>query len=213
MSVITISRMYGSGGSEVARLVAEELGWTLLDNAVVDAVAERIGATSAEVASREERLPSLVERLASAMALSSQEWISPMVDAQLPPSDERLVEVTTRVVEEAVTRGPVVVVGRGAQSMLAARADVLHVFCYAPRPALIARAAKREKITPEEAAKLVDETNRHREDWVRKHWSRSWRAHENYHMSLDTEWFGLPKAADLVVEVARAKFPGARGAP
>ena len=27
MSVITISRMYGSGGSEVARLVAEELGW------------------------------------------------------------------------------------------------------------------------------------------------------------------------------------------
>jgi len=204
--------MYGSGGSEVALLVAESLGWTLLDNAVVDAVAGRIGATHEEVAAREERLPSLVERLASAMALSSQEWIPPLADAKLPPSDERLVQVTTRVVEEAVTRGPVVVVGRGAQSMLAARADVLHVFCYAPRAALIARAAAREKVTPEEAAKLVDETNKHREEWVRKHWSRSWRAHENYHISLDTEWFGIPRAADLVVEVAQARFPRARGA-
>ena len=206
MAIVTISRMYGSGGSEVARLVAEDLGWTLLDNAVVDAVAERIGATPAEVASREERLPSMVERLASAMALSSQEWISPMADARLPPSDERLVEVTTRVVEEAVARGPVVVVGRGAQSMLAARADALHVFCYAPRPALIARAAAREKVTPEEAARLVEATNKRREEWVRKHWSRSWRAHENYHLSLDTDWFGIRAAADLIVQVARRKF-------
>lgn len=208
MAIITVSRMYGSGGSEVAQLVAQDLGWALLDNAVVDAVAERIGATPAEVASREERLPSLVERLASAMALSSQEWIPPMTDAKLPPSDERLVEVTTRVVEEAVARGPLVVVGRGAQSMLAARTDALHVFCYARRPALIARAVEREKVTPEEAAKLVDDTNKRREDWVRKHWSRSWRAHENYHMSLDTEWFGIRPAADLVVQVARQRFHG-----
>lgn len=203
MSIITISRMYGSGGSEVARLVAEALGWSLLDNAVVDAVAERIGATPAEVASREERLPSMVERLASAMALSSQEWISPMADARLPPSDERLVEVTKRVVEEAVARGPLVVVGRGAQSMLAARADALHVFCYAPRPALIARTMERDKVSAEEAAKLVDKTNKHREEWVGKHWSRSWRAHENYHMSLDTDWFGIRATANIVVKVAR----------
>ncbi|MGI9140989.1 MAG: AAA family ATPase [Gemmatimonadaceae bacterium] len=206
MAIITVSRMYGSGGSEVAQLVAESLGWTLLDNAVVDAVAERIGATTAEVASREERVPSMVERLASAMALSSHEWLTPMADAKLPPSDERLVEVTTRVVEEAVARGPLVVVGRGAQSMLAARSDTLHVFCYAPRPALIARAVAREKISAEEAAKLVDATNKHREDWVRKHWSRSWRAHENYHMSLDTEWLGIRATADMVVQVARERL-------
>lgn len=205
--------MYGSGGSEVAQLVARDLGWALLDNAVVDAVAEKIGATPAEVASREERLPSLVERLASALALSSQEWLSPMADAKLPPSDERLVEVTRRVVEEAVARGPLVVVGRGAQAMLAARSDALHVFCYAPRPALIARSVQRDKLSPEEAAKLVDATNKHREEWVKKHWSRSWRAHENYHMSLDTEWFGIQGAADLVAQVARRKFARELGTP
>ena len=38
MAVLTVSRLYGSGGSEVAAIVARSLGWSLLDNAVVDAV-------------------------------------------------------------------------------------------------------------------------------------------------------------------------------
>ena len=41
--LITISRRYGAGGSEVARLVADSLGWRVVDNAFVDAVAERAG--------------------------------------------------------------------------------------------------------------------------------------------------------------------------
>src|SRR3989442_400391 len=39
--VITITRQYASGGSEVARLVAGALGWTVIDNEFVDQVAER----------------------------------------------------------------------------------------------------------------------------------------------------------------------------
>ena len=67
MPFITISRMYGSAGSEVAERVAAALGWSLFDNAVIDKVAERSGLTRAEVTEREERVPSLVERLASAL--------------------------------------------------------------------------------------------------------------------------------------------------
>ena len=49
MPVITISRMFGSGGSEVAAHVADALGWTLLDNALVERVAARLGRTPVEV--------------------------------------------------------------------------------------------------------------------------------------------------------------------
>ena len=35
MPIVTVSRQYGSGGSEVAERVAEALGWRLYDNAVV----------------------------------------------------------------------------------------------------------------------------------------------------------------------------------
>ena len=205
MAILTVSRLYGSGGSEVAALAAKILGWSLLDNAVVDAVAARMGLSVAEVRDREERVPSLVERLTSAMAMGSQEWASPIADAKRP-TDEQLIEVTCHIIEEAIARGPVVVVGRGAQEMLAERQDALHVFCYAPRKALIARTKQREGVTAEEAARLVDETNKRRDQWVRLHWERDWRAHENYDLSVNTERLGIQGAADLIVTAARKRF-------
>jgi CMP/dCMP kinase len=202
---LTISRLYGSGGSEVAALVAKKLGWSLLDNAVVDAVAARMGLTVAEVRDREERVPSLVERLTSAMAMGSQEWASPIAEAKRP-TDEQLIEVTRHIIEEAIARGPLVVVGRGTQEMLAEREDTLHFFCYAVRKALIARTMKREGVSVEEATRLVDNTNKERDQWVRLHWERDRRAHENYDLSVNTERLGIEGAADLIVSAAKRRF-------
>ncbi|MEO7822596.1 MAG: cytidylate kinase-like family protein [Gemmatimonadaceae bacterium] len=205
MAILTVSRQFGSGGSEVAAVVAKQLGWSLLDNEVVDAVAARLGMSTAEVQAREERVPSLVERLASAMTMGSQEWMTPMAAAKRP-TDEQLLDVTRHIIQEAIARGPVVVVGRGAPAMLAERADALHVFCYAPRKALVARTMKREGLSAEEATRLVDDTNREREQWVRMHWERDWRAHDNYDLSVNTERLGIEGAADLVLAAARSKF-------
>jgi cytidylate kinase len=203
--ILTVSRLYGSGGSEVAARAAKLLGWSLLDNSVVDAVATRMGLSVAEVRDREERVPSLVERLTSAMAMGSQEWASPIADAKRP-TDEQLIEVTRHIIEEAIARGPLVVVGRGAQEMLAEREDALHVFCYAPRKALIARTMQREGVSAEEAAHLVDGTNKERDRWVRLHWERDRRAHENYDLSVNTERLGIEGATQLIVSAAKIRF-------
>src|SRR2546430_392775 len=60
--VITVTRQYASGGSDVAHRVAVALGWTGIDNEFVDQVAERAGLPAAEGAQREERAPGLLER-------------------------------------------------------------------------------------------------------------------------------------------------------
>src|SRR3954465_13046381 len=164
-----------------------------------------MGLSVAEVQAREERVPSLVERLTAAMAMGSQEWVSPMA-AVKRPTDEQMIEVTHRIIEEAIARGPLVVVGRGTQEMLAEREDTLHVFCYAPRKALIARTMQRECIGIEEATRLVDDTNKQRDQWVRLHWERDRRAHENYDLSVNTERLGIQGAADLVLAAARIRF-------
>ena len=114
MPVITISRMYGSGGSEVAERVASALGWSLFDNALVDAIAQRSGLTPAEVSAQEERVPSIVERIAEALSLGSPEVMPPVPAGPVETTDERIVAVTKRVIEEAVQTGPAVFVGRGA---------------------------------------------------------------------------------------------------
>jgi cytidylate kinase len=211
MPVITISRMYGSGGSEVAQRVAAALGWFLLDNDIVDAIAERSGLTRAEVSAQDERVPSLVERLASALSLSSPEMLPPVPTGPVETTEERIIAVTQRVIEEAVQAGPSVFVGRGAQALLAEREDALHVFCYAPRAALRKYAMDTFRVSQEEADKMVADQNKQREQYVRRHWNRNWLAHENYHLCVNTAWLGLDGAAALVVDAARKQFGAAAG--
>ena len=206
MPIVTISRQYGSGGSEVADLVARALGWKLYDNAVVEEVAARLRMTPAEVLAREERVPSLVERMASAMALGIPE-LTPMAgDVALVPSEERMVMMTRRVMEDAVRAGPVVLVGRGAQCMLAKRTDALHVYCYAPVEDLVRYVVEKLGMPIDAARKQVTDTNHQREAYVRLHWKREWRDVANYDLCVNTASLGVDEAAELVVEVARTRF-------
>ena len=206
MPIVTVSRQYGSGGSEVAERVAGALGWKLYDNAVVEAVAARLRLTPAEVSAREERVPSLVERMASAMALGVPEVMPVVGDMAAVPSEERMVMVTRRVIEEAVEAGPAVLVGRGAQCMLARRSDALHVYCYAAEEDLIRYVIENLGIPPAEAPKKVADMNHQREAYVRLHWKRNWRDVANYDLCVNTASLGVDGAARLVTEVARERF-------
>jgi CMP/dCMP kinase len=206
MPLITISRQFGSGGSEIAERVARALDWHLYDNAVANEVAKRLGMQPADVSAREERVPSLPERIASAMALGLPEVMPTVADLALQPNEERITEMTKRVMEEAVLAGPAVLVGRGAQSMLASRADALHVFCYAPPEALASYAVTNLGIAREDAARIVAETNHQREQYVKRHWKRDWRDVANYHLCVNAAWLGIDGAAELIVHLARERF-------
>jgi cytidylate kinase len=205
MAIVTISRMYGAGGSEIAARVARALGWALVDNALVDAVAARLGVTREEVEAREERLPSLAERLVDAMTLGTPEMLVPF-EAGGAVTEERLLEVTRAAIREAASQGPAVIVGRGSQAALAERADALHVLCCAPRGALVARIVHRDGLTESAAAARVDQTNHQREQYVRRHWKREWLAPQNYHVCVNTGLLGIDGAAELVIRLARERF-------
>src|SRR4051812_11987213 len=163
MTIVTISRQYGSGGSEVAQRVARALGWHLWDNELVDQVAARLGITTDEVAAREECVPSLMERMTSAMALGVPEAMPIAGELVMHPSEERMVEMTHRVIEDAVRAGPAVLVGRGAQAMLATRQDALHIYCYSAFPDLVRYAIAHLGDSPAEAPRRVREVNHQRE--------------------------------------------------
>lgn len=209
MPVITVTRLFGSGGSEVARRVAESLGWRLIDGAIVNGIARALRATPSEVQAIDERAPSLAERLADALALGGGEVVSASLATPMPPTEQRIAEVTREVIERAVARGPVVVVGRGAQAYLAQRTDVLHVHCYAPHDALVERTMKREGIDQEEADRMVRAKNQQRENYVKRMFGRAWLAPEHYHIMLNTAWLGQDRCVELVLDLARERF-GAR---
>src|SRR5262245_54776376 len=158
MPVITVSRQYGSGGSDIAERVANRLGWMLIDNEFVDLVAQRAGVAKEEVQRLEERVAPLVERLARALALSSPEVFVSTGQAPSSPTavEEDIVRITETVISEAVVHDNVVLVGRGAQAYIGETGEALHVFVVAPREFRVTRTVERLKVDRKEAERTVD---------------------------------------------------------
>jgi len=213
VAVITISRQFGSGGSDIAKLVAERLGWTLIDNEFVDRVAARAGCTAEEVQQQEERVPTLIERLARALTVSAPEMFAAAADPQvtLPPED-RLVRLTEAVIAEAVQQGNVVMVGRGAQAYLAEREQTLHVFIAGPRDLRVAEAVRRLGGDAADAEKRLDDVDEGRRRYVKTHYHRQWDDPAGYDVVVNTGRFPYEAAADLIVHAARKRGLGLKPA-
>lgn len=208
LSIITISRQYASGGSVIAKQLADRLGWTIIDHEFVDRVAQRVGLPPDEVAQREERVASLIERLANTLAVSSPELFFAAGDltSETTRSSDDLVRMTEAVIQEATELGNVVLVGRGAQAYLAHSDNTLHVRIVAPREARIRTAAQRLGVGEKEAERTVDRRDHERKDYVRTHYQRDWDDSSNYHLVVNSALMSYEGAADLIVGAAKRIF-------
>jgi len=203
--LITVTRQYASGGSDIARLVAKALGWTLIDNEFVDQVARRAHLPAAEVAQLEERAPGLLERLARTLAAASPEMF---ISTSAPPVDAdeaTIVKMTERVIAEAAAEGRVVLVGRGAQAMLAQRDNALHAYVVAGKPWRRKFAVERLGVDAANVDKVVDETDKQRDQYVNAYYGRDRQDLAAYDLVLNTERLGFEGAAGLIVAEARRR--------
>ena len=202
--VITISRQYMAGGSDVAARVAEALGWTVVDDALIDAVAERSGFTAEDVKSLEERVPSFMERFAQSLALSSPENLLSTPSAIEEPATIQLAHVTRAVIEELGRRDRLVFVGRAAAAVLASERNAIHVRLVASLESRVQEAVRQLGVSEEEARITVDERDQGRERYHKEFFGRDWNDAVNYHLVLNTEILGRAGAAELIVARARA---------
>jgi cytidylate kinase len=202
--VITISRQYGAGGSDVARRVASALGWSVVDNELIEQVAQRAGIPMAEVAERDERAPGFVERLTRTLAAATPELFPPPEGTVADLDEATLVRITESVVGDMAARGRVVLVGRAAPAVLDQQEDALHVKLVAPRPFRIHAASQRLGMDPAEVVKIVDDTDAMRARYHREYYNREWADPLNYHMVLNTGALGLAGAAGVIVARAHA---------
>ena len=116
---ITLSRQFAAGGSEVAALVADTLGWTVIDNAFIDEIASRTGYSREDVESLEERVPTFMERLAQSSALSFPDVMLSTPQLTDEPEQRKLARLSRDLVAELGRRDRMVFVGRAAAAVLA----------------------------------------------------------------------------------------------
>ena len=201
--IITISRQYAAGGGAIARQVAEALGWTLVDNELVERVAERAGLSPEEVAAREERVPGFVERLAATLARSAPELVAPTEPELEIPDEVRLVRITESVVADLAAAGRVVLVGRAAPAVLGQAAAALHLKVVAPLADRVRTAVDRLGVDPRHAEKTVREVDGNRARYHREYYERDWNEATHYHLVLNTGALGLDGAVEVVLDRAR----------
>jgi Cytidylate kinase-like family len=165
---ITIEREFGCGGSEIASLVASRLGWGLWDERLTQEIARLTDSSPEVVEQREWRTDPAVYRV-------FKDFLRGAFEGRLPPTNRlhlldarRIADVSETAVKTAFSRGPSVIVGRGAQYFLRNRKDVFHAFLYAPRDykirKLISKGAAQDA-----AIEQVDTTDKARAAFVEQY--------------------------------------------
>jgi cytidylate kinase len=198
VKAITIEREYGSGASEIARLVAGRLGWSLWDERLTQEIARLTESTPAAVEQREWRTDPVVYRV-------FQDFLRGAFEGGLPPTDRlqsldarRIAAVSETAVKTALSSGPSVIVGRGSQYFLRNRKDVFRVFLYASRDHKIHRLISRGE-SQDKAIKLIDTTDEARAAFVRQYLGLKWPERHLYHAMFNTE-MGESSTATMLVE-------------
>src|SRR5580658_1274549 len=184
IKIVTIEREYGSGGGEIAQLLAKRLGWKLWDQLLTEEIARLAECPKAVVELREERTDPLYYRLVKSFLRGSYEGSLNAHKLNLIDG-ESILKITERVVQHAAKTGNSVIVGRGSQQFLKNREDTLRVFLYAPREDKVRRLLARGK-SDGEAEQLVDTVDRERVDFIQKYFHVEWPDRVVYHTMINT---------------------------
>jgi cytidylate kinase len=198
---ITIEREFGCGASEIASLVASRLGWNLWDERLTQEIARLTESTPEAVEQREWRTDPVVYRV-------FKDFLRGAFEGGLPPTNRlhvldarRIAAVSEMAVKTALSSGPSVIVGRGAQFFLRNRKDVFHVFLYASRDHKIRRLISRGA-TEDRAIEQVDTTDKARAAFVRDYLGLKWPEPHLYDAMFNTE-MGESRAAEMLLLCVR----------
>jgi cytidylate kinase len=203
--VVTVAREYGSGGAAIASALAARLGYQLLDRALVARIAE-MARIDPDLAERfDEHVDPWMRRIGRALWYGGFDAVA-VVDENDVVNGDRMAALGARVIEEAASVGGCVIVGRGGQCLLRGRSDAFHVFVYAPREERLRRL--RARLGPGADLELaLEETDRERAAYVRRHFDADWLDRRLYHLMLNAA-MGEAAAVSAILAALETGTPG-----
>ena len=174
--VITVSRLVGSGGRILAEGLAERLGLELQDQSLMEKIA------------RDKKLEqTLLAQLDEAGINQADLWVRGVLNQRIFMRDQfhgALVQTVTRL----AARGGVVFLGRGANLILGENAT-LRIRVVASRQNRLDRLRNRLEISRAEARAILVETERKREEFIRKVFKEDPGRSENFDLTLNSDRF------------------------
>lgn len=183
--IINIGRQFGSGGRTVASIIGEELGVEVYDNELILKAAERSGVKPEFFRHNDEK-----------------KRFFTFGYSQNAINDEGLFKIQSDTIRGIAESGSAIFVGRAADYVLRDM-KCLDVFVCAPFEWRRDLVSERAKMSPEDAAKLIQKKDKTRESWYNFFTFGNWGVASNYDLCLDSSILGLEGTADFIIDFAR----------
>jgi cytidylate kinase len=201
IEIVTVSREFGAGGSDVARRLGERLAWPVLDDEVACRCAARLQMDTAAVTRLREHSPTLLARLTAALLVAPPE--APGIDTSHLMRIDAIAEAAFESITEAAQNLPLIFVGFGTQCIFADRRDALLVRLVAPLETRVARLRARfgwDAATAADKARRMDEDRRR---YVQRYFHRDVLDPLLYDVQINTGRTSIDEAAALVEQLVR----------
>jgi cytidylate kinase len=181
VSIYTISRQYGSGGSKLAIKLAELSGYQLIWREVVNQAAVQIGAPD--------------------MALAVIDELGMLGICMDDDTCKKYQVALKQVVIQKAEKGNVVIVGRASQMILREFPDCLHVRVIASLNTRIKNIQKSKNVTEKAALAQIQESDRYRQDFIRRFYHVDWNDPALYDLTINTDNFEITNIARWVINL------------
>lgn len=197
MKTITISRQYGSGGRQVAKLLSEKLGIPYYDSNLLLMAGEKYGINP-------DLLKEFDERKSSSFLFGIAMLAEGYTNEDRVMLPYRLYQAQMSTMKRLVQEGPCIIVGRCADRILKDQTDLLRVFIYASdMEQRINRIMAVDGVSQKEAPSRIAQKDKARRDYYYFHTGQEWGKKENYDICLNTSSFGYEGCADIIAALAQ----------
>ncbi len=200
---IAIIQTLGSGGDLIGQMVAEQLGIGYVDREVFERAAAAAG-VSVETIQEADKVPSFLSRMIELLGRYpvTAELLGPSGDLPQVPNmtSDNYRTLIEDVIRGIADSGDNVIIGHGAQFVLAGRRNVLRVFVTAPLEARIARIMATEGCSAEDATRLAQENIAMRRDFYQQYYKANWNEAQYYDICLRTDKLTLEDCAGLLIQ-------------
>lgn len=200
-TIITISRQFGSGGREIGKKLAEQLGIPFYDKELIEIAAKESGMDK-ELFEEEDVRTSKGFHLLGALGYSLGGPLSTITELSL---NDRLYMVQAQVVQQVAEQGPCVIVGRSADYVLRNRPDVLHVFIHAELKDRKEKAIHSYEVDERNIEESIKKIDKRRANYYEFYTDRKWGRAENYDITINASTFGIDGTVEIIKELAEKK--------
>lgn len=201
--IISVGRQLGSGGCEIAKKLAVDLGCKFYDHELINMAAERSGFNPKIFEQQDEShgtLKTLFGAFSGRLGRMFNEFYSNSM------SQEELFQIQSEVIFKAAKTENCVFVGRCADYILRNKQGLFSVFITADDADRVRVVAERRRCTEDEARRYIEQCEAQRATYYNFYTSKKWGAAASYDLCVNSSMLGWEGTAELIESVIKQKM-------